>query len=388
MAEDDAGAGGSDRLTLYIGLIKFIVGTVAISVVTLYFNEQYRSAQLALEEKKGAHAMALQEKQAEVEYLSKFIPSAMDKDIKVRVDFADYMKSVALSDTLRKIWTNYYDVLHKKVAESERRIAELEEDKKRAAQKLTGTTTDRTIENKAKEIVDLFQSIDRDQLIIKDQLDRKRFGTFQENYFDFSDLLNKAANAQRAGKYDVERDLLQSAAERAPKELRQYFLSRLAIAYRSLRDFPSARKAMEEVILLGPATPDDLIMLAIMQKNDGAVGSALDSLNRALRLSPPSETLGIELIIAGYLIHDGKREAGMQRYEAIKARLQPRDSYITNIAWFSAVADRKDDFYEALERSLKVAPQQTQLWIDQEVDIDKYRDEERFKTLVQRSRIP
>src|SRR5580692_5709934 len=61
------------RLQIYVGLVKFLIGTVALGAITFFFNEQYRNAQLDLEKEKSNHAIQLQEKQAEVEYLSKFV---------------------------------------------------------------------------------------------------------------------------------------------------------------------------------------------------------------------------------------------------------------------------------------------------------------------------
>ena len=59
-------------------------------------------------------------------------------------------------------------------------------------------------------------------------------------------------------------------------------------------------------------------------------------------------------------------------------------AFVVNRAWFYAVADRKQDFYDALETALKVRPRETLIWIDQEVDVDKYREEARFMELVSR----
>src|SRR4051812_2455895 len=71
-----------ERLKVYAGLLKFIVGTVVLGTISLFFNEQYRHTQLDLEKERSRRALELQERQAEVEYLSKFATNAMDKDIK------------------------------------------------------------------------------------------------------------------------------------------------------------------------------------------------------------------------------------------------------------------------------------------------------------------
>ena len=46
------------------------------------------------------------------------------------------------------------------------------------------------------------------------------------------------------------------------------------------------------------------------------------------------------------------------------------------------MADQKEDFYKELEFALDRSRQQTLWWIDQEVDIKKYSEEERFKKLL------
>jgi hypothetical protein len=143
---------------------------------------------------------------------------------------------------------------------------------------------------------------------------------------------------------------------------------------------------MQEAVDLAP-TADSLFRLAIMQKNHNKLDLALKSLGKVADLpADPQFKLQIELVTAGYLIHNGQRDEGIGRFEALRPRLQPIDNFITNLAWFYSVADRKADFYDALARSLQVDRQATLVWIDQEVDINKYRDEERFKQLVQRAR--
>ena len=72
----------------------------------------------------------------------------------------------------------------------------------------------------------------------------------------------------------------------------------------------------------------------------------------------------------------------MKFFATIENRISSDGNLAINLAWFHAVAGQKDAFYQALERALKLARLNTLVWIDQEVDIDAYRDDERFKTLV------
>lgn len=374
------------RLQIYVGLVKFLIGTVALGAITLFVNEQYRRAQLDLEKEKSRHAIELQERKAEVEYLSKFVQNAMDKDIALRVDFADYMKSVALSETLQKIWSKYYDVLIKKADEAAKQIKTLEAEKQATASKLAAAEFARKGEETTKQFLEQLQDIDRNLYRIQDELDRRRYGSFQQNFFDYQAIADQADAAERAGSYERERDILLDAVKRVPQAVLPYFLGRLASAYRSLHDFANADRVMMEAVKLAPSA-DSLFRLAIMQKNDNQLDLALQTLAEAAkRAQDEAFRTQIELVTAGYLIHKGQREEGLKRFEALQPRLQPSEYFIGNIAWFNAVADRKAEFYKAFEAALKVRPQETLVWVDQEVDINKYRNEERFKQLVSDAR--
>ena len=63
-----------------------------------------------------------------------------------------------------------------------------------------------------------------------------------------------------------------------------------------------------------------------MQKNDGQLDSALKSLDEAESIAG-SKPPDIELVIAGYLIHAGKRDEGIKRFNAIKDQLVPRERF-------------------------------------------------------------
>ena len=70
-----------------------------------------------------------------------------------------------------------------------------------------------------------------------------------------------------------------------------------------------------------------------MQKNDNKLDLALKSLGKVADLpADPQFKLQIELVTAGYLIHNGQRDEGIGRFEALRPRLQPIDNFITNLA--------------------------------------------------------
>lgn len=184
--------------------------------------------------------------------------------------------------------------------------------------------------------------------------------------------------------YESAKETLQKAQTMRPDDPR--VLEILSGVYRALRDFPNARISMEKAVARGPATSGALYALAIMQKNDLQLDRryelALRSLEKAKTLSRDrNEIANIDLVIAGYLIHAGQRQEGLRRFESVKDQFRD-DQFAINRAWFYAVAEREQEFYGALERALQVQTAAALIWVDQEVDIDKYRKTERFKTLM------
>lgn len=398
--DDKSGTGGGqaaadlklERFKAYVGLAKFALGTFALGAVTIYFNHQLQVAQLALEDKKASNALALEEKKAEVQYLSTFSANAMDKDLKSRVDFADYMQSVALSERLQKIWSTYYAVLVRKISAKEAERAELEAKIEQLDKRITELYRSGQLDDRrARALTEQFgvlQEIRQDILRIQNELDRTRYrADAKKEQLNFVDVIEKARTAERLGNFKEQIELLLGILDHVPRSVRPYVLGELSAGYRALQDFPTARKYAEQVVAESPEqSPSSLVNLAIMQKNDGELGLALKTLKTAAQMSSGGERLNIDLIVAGYLIHDRQRDEGLRRFEALEDQLKPRDAFIINIAWFNAVAGREAQFYDALERALKVRRDDTLVWIEQEVDIAEFKKQKRFKELVETAR--
>ncbi len=382
----------SDKL---IDFVKFAFGTTIVGIVTVYLNHQYQVAQLelekekswsvlALEERKARHSIDLEDKKAEFEYLGKFTDHSMKEDLKVQLQFADYMRSVALSQNMRDIWGKYFTILQDKYKNWEAEIKALKQKEQQSVKELATLTTEKRpdpdeVLRQAKEI----KGIQLELHLLQQKLDKERASA---EFFDFESLFTKAEAARRAGHYKEQRDLLLQLSERAPPSLLPFILANLAIASRSLRDFRNARIYMERAVALGQRTPGQLVNLAIMQKNDQQLDRALESLRDARSLARTElQKLSIDLITAGYHIHNNERDKGLGLFDSIKDKLLS-DGFSVNLAWFYAVAERKIDFYREFERSLQVNTERTLEWVTQEVDIDKYRNEERFKAMVAKYR--
>ena len=384
MPDDISTDSGLERLKLWIGLGKFFIGTVAMGAVTLFLNHQIQRSQITLEEDKAEHAMALQDKETEFEYLGKFITHAMNEDLNIRIQLADYMRSAALSENIRGIWSRYHGILVDARTEGEAKRIQLRADEQKKATELAelslvGQSDD---SDRARQFTRDIQGIRKEISIVEDQLDRQRYGSFEESFFDFDTLLRQAEIAKNAGHYRKELDLLLEAYSGAPESVHYYVLAELANGSRALRDFDQALLYMEQAVAIGPPSAYTLIQLAIMQKNTLRIDRAVETLRRAEAISSGAERLKIQLIVAGYLIHAGNRQDGLALYDSISDKLNDGDDHVVDLAWFYAVAGWNDKFYDMFERALALRPRATLFWADQEVDIDKYREEQQFKDLL------
>ena len=227
-------------------------------------------------------------------------------------------------------------------------------------------------------------AIRREIYYVRDQLDRKKYGEFEENYVDIPALLREADEAHALQLYQKEVELLESALRRAPDSLRYAVISELVRAHRALRQFDQARLYSARLVELLPDEPITLSNHAIMQKNAGQLDDALRTLSRAASLASGDTLLNIQLMTAGYLIHAQMRSEGEAVFREIRPQVESSRGLATNLAWYLAVAGPEDEFYAALERALQQSPGRTRDWMRIEVDLQKYRGQPRFQELESR----
>ncbi len=196
-----------------------------------------------------------------------------------------------------------------------------------------------------------------------------------------------AQDAAGSGDHANERKYYLLAFSKASKTQQHSILTQLAFCYRALKDFHSAVCCMElATVLMAPNDPElasALYNLAILQKNDKRLKDALRSIRRALQINP--ESWNLKFIEAGYMILDSQREEGLKKFELIEAPRGDAEFYEIMCAWFYSVSQQRDKFYQAFETTLTHARATHILeWIDQDVDLDVYRNEEQFKALVEK----
>ena len=370
------------RFELWIGFFKFSIGTVILGLVSTCLNHQYQNNQLALEREKSENAIALQEKQAEFEYLNKFINHAMSEDLEVRIRLAEYMQSAALSKNIKEIWRQYYDVLIERQAEILEKREKLKKEEEKIAQNLVNIKESN--EDERHRQIQEISNIQKEILYLQDQLDRRKYGSFEENYVDIYEIYRKARLARSEGNYSQALAILKKGLTSESGSLNSALFSEIAMTCRAMRDFKCAEKYAKRATTTSPKDAKNLYRLAIMQKNNNQIDLAVTTLLEAEKLSQGELKLNIQLVIAGYLIHAGNRKEGMKKFGSIQKQVEKNSSLAVNLAWFRAVAGPKEEFYNVFERALSLDRDGSIFqWIDMETDLDPYRQDAKFVNLVE-----
>ena len=100
-----------ERLKLWLGFAKFILGTVVLGLVTTFVNHTLQKRELELKEQ---------------EQVAQFLQHALQEDVGVRHRFAQYFSTVTRSDELRRGWAEYYRQVDAEFTEKEKEKATLE----------------------------------------------------------------------------------------------------------------------------------------------------------------------------------------------------------------------------------------------------------------------
>jgi hypothetical protein len=95
-------------------LLKWLIGTVALTLVTTVGNWTFQYYSLRAEAEKTNRELKIKEKEMQLSYLEKFTTTAIDQDITKRIRLAHYISST-IDDKeygpLAKRWADYYSTL-------------------------------------------------------------------------------------------------------------------------------------------------------------------------------------------------------------------------------------------------------------------------------------
>lgn len=117
-----------ERLKLKYGFLKFLLGTFAISLLSLAINWQIQEKKLQFE---------IQTKESD--YIAQFLERGLDKELEKRRDFAAYFVRLSPSEEARGRWKSYLEFVEellRKAKEAERVIAEKDAELKMAAERV------------------------------------------------------------------------------------------------------------------------------------------------------------------------------------------------------------------------------------------------------------
>lgn len=117
-----------EKLKIKYSFLKFLLGTFAISVLSLVINWQIQEKKLQFE---------IQTKESD--YIAQFLEHGLDKELENRRDFAAYFVRLSPSEEARDRWKLYLEFVEDligKAKEAERIISEKDVELKNAAEKV------------------------------------------------------------------------------------------------------------------------------------------------------------------------------------------------------------------------------------------------------------
>jgi len=101
-----------DRLRIWLGLGKFLVGTVAVGVFSTWISHGIETRQVELKE---------------MEEIGKFVEYALDENVALRLRFAQYFSTVVRSEELRTRWAVYSKLVEEEYAATQDSVRQKQE---------------------------------------------------------------------------------------------------------------------------------------------------------------------------------------------------------------------------------------------------------------------
>ncbi len=114
-----------ERLKIWIGFTKFLLGTFALGLVSILINYGIQDRQIKINEQIRNSEIKLKETAQENENLSKYISLALDKDLTRRRDFAKYFASVSKTEDAKVRWKSYVKFVENEIDRNLKKQKEL-----------------------------------------------------------------------------------------------------------------------------------------------------------------------------------------------------------------------------------------------------------------------
>lgn len=155
----------NERLKLYLDFGKFFLGTFLIGIITFAVKSGFESREIAIKES---------------EQIGKYVEIALREDIGTRKRFAEYFKTVTISDRYRTRWTNYYELVKKEFDTIKATVTLIDKEKDSLMRLVATMESDK---DSIRE--DLYYKIDeleKEQAMLASELEVKPEETIPETY--------------------------------------------------------------------------------------------------------------------------------------------------------------------------------------------------------------
>ena len=203
---------GIEAMRLKLGFAKFIIGTVAVSLLTAVLNWQIQDKRLESE------IIA-----KENEFVAQFITQAIDKDLEMRRDFAEYFTRVSPSEDARDRWKKYglwVAGMLLSASKKEHEIAQLREKRAKLNEVIASLEDSTARLSKAQE----YDQVQSDLLIRKQELASIRSdATIKKVDFGAASQLERQGFEQLLSRDFKDARMSFEAAERAYPEFHQVY---------------------------------------------------------------------------------------------------------------------------------------------------------------------
>ena len=97
-------AADSQNIDRIIGIVKFLIGTAGLGIISTYINGQIQEREVQIKERAQSQ-----------ENLSRYIELAIDKDLNKRRDLAKYFKHLSRTEDERERWGEYLSVVNEDI---------------------------------------------------------------------------------------------------------------------------------------------------------------------------------------------------------------------------------------------------------------------------------
>lgn len=182
-----------DRLKLWLDFGKFFLGTFLIGFISLVVKSGFESREIAIKES---------------EQIGKYVEIALREDVGVRKRFAEYFKTVSVSDEYRERWTDYFDLVNSEFEKIENKAREVQSKIDSLSSKIDSLSaqTDDRYEEKVDSIKEVYETrlIDlrsvkmnlQDELSVKQKVEPLN-GTFVIGLYSLRPQENRKAAIKR-----------------------------------------------------------------------------------------------------------------------------------------------------------------------------------------------